>query len=305
MEPKLTKYLREHFEPGSPVRRQFEEFDGSLAGDPLCEDTYKHGDCLVHRYPNKVLLLVTQQCAANCSFCTRQRLCNIHYTDRQILEALEYIQSHEEVYDVLISGGDPFIVPERVKFCLSKLKSMSHVSVIRIGTRFPIVNPKKVADVLNLIGESWSNPVYINLHVNHPDELTPEVKDALESLRRSGYILGSQTVILKGINDSAEVLIRLFKNLVGLGVKPYYAYVTDTVAGTERFWVHPRDCMKLWESLRGQTGLCIPKLVWDSDIGKVYLPEYNIQDFKKQFWATGFEGLKGCYELDVGKYQRL
>lgn len=293
MEYKITKHIAQ-FPEGGPVRAQFEQIDAVNSNtDPLQEDRHKPCACIVHRYPKKVLFLVTQDCAAHCAFCTRQRLCGTKYTEQDINDGLTYIKTHTEIIDVLISGGDPLMVPEIAKRCLIELQSIQHVKWVRIGTRLPIVDPKTAEKVIQNFPE-LKKPLYINIHINHPDEITQDSVSLFGYMRKRGYILGSQSVILKGINDDVKTLNDLFVKITESGIRPYYAYVTDQVKGTERFWVSPEKCIELFAGLRGLSGLCLPKLVWDDSAGKVYLPEYITECISegntRKFVGIGFEG---------------
>lgn len=302
MEYKITQYLQQTFPDSEPIKLQFQQTNesGIDSTDPLMEDSHKASACLVHRYSQKVLLLVTQDCAAHCAFCTRQRLCGIKYTKEDIDQALQYIKNHTEIMDVLISGGDPLIVPERTQYCLDKLNGMNHVKWVRIGTRLPIVDPNRAAESIQQIlrGQENTKPLFVNIHINHPAELTEKAISTISAFRKLGCILGSQSVILKGINDNSETLQELFVQILQSGVRPYYAYVPDRVKGTERFWVSPKRCMALFEDLRGLPGLCIPKLVWDDAAGKVYLPEYQVQEQNSITVGIGFDGTIQAYPND-------
>ena len=294
MEYKTTSYMKQVFNGIKPLEDQFQVVESMTldSTDPLREDNHKVCSCLVHRYPQKVLLLVTQDCAAHCAFCTRQRLCGIQYSKRDIDQALQYIQEHTEIMDVLISGGDPLTSPNRTQYCLSRLNQMDHVKWVRIGTRLPIVDPDKAIESIKTVLNGHENPkiLYVNIHINHPAEITNKAKNAFKEFRKLGCILGSQSVILKGINDDPDTLKDLFIQILQSGVKPYYAYVTDRVKGTERFWVSPQRCIELFESLRGLPGLCIPKLVWDDAAGKIYLPEYQVRYDESGLYGEGFDG---------------
>ena len=211
--------------------------DPSGFEDPLSEEPLSPVPNLVHRYPNRVLWLVHGQCALHCRFCTRKRrwcapVANDRHTDR---EALDYIGRTPAVRDVLLSGGDPLLLPaERLEAILSGLRKTKNVEVIRIGTRLPGASPRRITRGLATLLAKY-HPLYVNLHFNHPAEITAEAAGACGLLADAGIPLGSQTVLLKGVNDSAEVLGELFQGLLRLRVRPYYLMQMDLTASTAHF----------------------------------------------------------------------
>jgi lysine 2,3-aminomutase len=242
--------------------------------DPLNEEGSSPVKGLVHRYPDRVLLTITDFCYTNCQFCTRSRLINREYiSPNDIDNAIVYIQKHKEIRDVIISGGDPLTKPTiRIVDILEKLRAINHVEIIRIGTKVPVVLPFRINE---LVVEQLKkfHPLYINIHFTHPAELTPECCKALKLLADAGIPLGSQTVLLKGINDSSEIIKELFHKLLMNRVKPYYLYACDSVIGNEIFKTDLKKGIEIMESLRGHTsGLAVPYFVIDAPGGGGKIP---------------------------------
>jgi lysine 2,3-aminomutase len=242
--------------------------------DPLLEEDVRKNKCIVHRYPDRVLFLVTNSCSNNCRFCTRSRIIDKHedvITKSDYIEAFEYIKVNK-ISEIIISGGDPLMLSlETLKFILTELKSISTVEIIRIGTKIPTVMPmritKELCDVLKLF-----HPLYMSIHFTHQNELTLNVKNACEMLVNSGIVLRSQTVILKDVNNSVDELKNLFKGLLKFRVSPYYAYVCDYIIGSQHFRVSESECVELINSLRNNiSGYAIPSLIRDSSNGKIPL----------------------------------
>ena len=252
-----------------------------LMDDPLSEEKHAPVPCIVHRYPDRCLFLASNQCAMYCRFCTRKRkfrtpMC----VDRKHLdEGVKYIRAHSEIRDVLISGGDPFLLDDdRIEYILSSLRPISHVQILRIGTRTPCVLPERITGKLVSMLKKY-HPLYINVHFNHPDELTPESVKALGKLADAGIPLGSQTVLLKGVNDDPEVMRLLMHKLLMARVRPYYIFQSDLVYGTEHFRTPLSKGLEIMDGLRGWTsGLAVPQFVVDLPRGggKIpLLPEYK------------------------------
>ena len=192
---------------------------------------------LVHRYPDRVLLMVNNQCPIICRFCTRKRKIGFPgIVSRETLrQGIEYIRSHSEIRDVILSGGDPLLVPDKeLNRILSELRSIDHLEIIRIGTRVPGALPHRVTPELCGILKKY-HPLYFNIHFNHSDEITPEVEKACHMLADAGIPLGSQTVLLKGVNDNSKVMKELMQKLLKIRVKPYYIYQADMALGTGHF----------------------------------------------------------------------
>jgi len=278
---------------GDPIYRQVvpdlaELAENSGEDDPLEEDLDSPVPSIVHRYPDRVLFLVAHSCASYCRFCTRKRkvgdISKIH--PRYIEDGLNYIKEHPEVRDVIISGGDPLILSDdRLESILSQLRSIPHVEIIRIGTRMPCYLPQRITEKLTSILKKY-HPLYMNVHFNHPDEITPEAARALNLLADAGLPLGNQTVLLKGVNDDVETMRKLMQKLLTVRVRPYYIYQADYVRGTDHFRTAVEKGLEIYQGLRGWTsGLAVPQYVIDAPGGggKIPLiPEYvqSISDEK-------------------------
>lgn len=255
---------------------------GELA-DPLAEEKHSPLPNIVHRYPDRVLFLVTDFCSTYCRYCTRSRrvgkVCNDFHSNMQQWEkAFLYIKEHTEVRDVLISGGDPLTMSDdKLVYLLSRLKEIKHLQMIRIGTKVPVVLPQRIT--LALVNKLRKfHPLYISIHFTHPDEITPEVAKACERLADAGIPLGSQTVLLKGINDNKNTLMSLFQKLLQIRVKPYYLYQCDPIPGSSHFRVPVEKGLEIMRGLRGFTsGYAIPTYVIDAPGGggkTPLLPDY-------------------------------
>ena len=253
--------------------------DNVNAADPLQEERDTKVPGLVHRYPDRVLLMVSSTCAMYCRFCTRKRTVGRiqQIPMEQIEKGIEYIRRHPEVRDVILSGGDPLMRGDwELEHILKKLRLIKHLEIIRIGTRVPCVQPSRVTKGLCDMLRNY-HPLYMNIHFNHPAEINSESRRACEMLADSGIPLGSQTVLLKGVNDSPEILKELMQKLVQIRVKPYYLFQCDLVKGVEHFRTTVQDGLAIVKSIQGHTsGLCLPHFIIDSPGGgKVpLLPEY-------------------------------
>lgn len=251
-----------------------------LFTDPLAEDRDSPVNNIIHRYPDRCLFLVSYECASYCRFCTRKRKVGDSSKIRLqfIDEGIEYIEMHDEIRDVILSGGDPLLLSDdQIEYILDKLKRIPHVEIIRMGTRVPCFLPQRITtELVNMLKKY--HPLFINVHFNHPDELTPEAIEALEKLANGGIPLGNQTVLLKGVNDKPQVMKHLMQKLLMARVRPYYIYQTDMVYGTEHFRTSIRKGLQIIKSLRGWTsGLAVPHFVIDAPGGggKIpLLPEY-------------------------------
>jgi lysine 2,3-aminomutase len=243
--------------------------------DPLEEDTDSPVPHLVHRYPDRVLLMVTNQCPIYCRFCTRKRLVGKpgFLKKGELDQAVAYLREHTEVRDVILSGGDPLLLPDHlIDRILKALRSIPHLELIRLGTRVPGSLPQRITPELCDIIRRY-HPVYMNLHFNHPDELTPEVKEACGRLADAGVPLGAQTVLLKGVNDDAEVMKRLMHQLLLARVKPYYLYQADLTKGTNHFRTTVETGLKMVQALQGHTsGMAVPHFVIDAPGGGGKIP---------------------------------
>jgi len=266
-----------------PVSSEYLHAPGEAA-DPLGEenDSPVHG--LVHRYPDRVLFLVTDFCSTYCRYCTRSRMVgkrNSHRFDTSRWQAgLEYIENNPAVRDVLLSGGDPLTLSDdRLQWLLSRLRRIPHVEIIRIGTKAPVVLPQRITGSLVRMLKRF-HPLWMSIHFTHPDELTPETQAACQRLADAGIPLGSQTVLLAGVNDRVDTMKRLFHGLLKARVKPYYLYQCDPILGSAHFRTPVAKGLEIIEGLRGHTsGYAVPTYVIDGPggAGKIPLiPEYVV-----------------------------
>jgi len=236
---------------------------------------------ITHRYPDRVLFLVSNQCAMYCRFCTRKRKVGDPLKQKkwsEIEEGIEYIKNHKEIRDVILSGGDPLmLVDEILERIIKRIREIPHIDIIRIGTRMPCTLPKRITPELCNMLKKY-HPIYVNTHFNSPDEITPESSKACEMLVDAGIPVGCQTVLMKGVNDSVEVMKKLMQKLIKIRVKPYYIYQTDLVLGTNHFRTKVEKGLEIIKGIRGHTsGLCVPHFVIDAPGGggKIpLLPEY-------------------------------
>lgn len=243
------------------------------AADPLGEDKQCPAPGIVHRYPDRVLFLVTNYCASYCRYCTRSRMVGDskgHYAvgKEQWESGIAYIESHPEVRDVLISGGDTLTLPdEEIAWLLKRLKKISHVEFLRIGTKVPVVLPQRITPALARILKRY-HPLWLSIHFTHPEELTPETQGACERLADAGIPLGSQTVLLAGINDHIDTMKKLFHGLLKIRVKPYYLYQCDPILGSSHFRTPVQKGIEMISQLRGYTsGYAVPNFVIDAPGG--------------------------------------
>ncbi len=258
-----------------PATAEFVRSPGEMA-DPLGEDPHSPVPGLVHTYPDKVLFLVTDFCATYCRYCTRSRMVGSgeFLPDKRMWErALEYIASHTEVRDVLLSGGDPLILSDdRLDWLLQRLHAIPHVEFLRIGTKIPAVMPQRITpDLVKMLRRY--HPLFFSIHFTHPRELTAEVATACNRLADAGIPMGSQTVLLKGVNDDAETMKSLMLGLLKMRVKPYYLHQCDAVAGSAHFRTPISSGKDLIRSLHGYTtGYAVPMYMLDAPGGGGKVP---------------------------------
>ena len=264
--------------------------------DPLGEESHSNGTCVVHRYPDRCLFMVTRFCSTFCRYCTRSRLVSEGegITDADIDAGIEYIRAHEEIRDVIVSGGDPLTLPTaRLDHILAAIRSITHVEVIRIGTKVPVVLPQRIDDELCTM-LSKHHPLFINVHFSHPSELTPECVSACSKLANVGIPLGSQTVLLKGVNDDPNTMKKLFQGLLKARVIPRYLYQCDPVMGSSHFRTDTSVGLDIIRSLRGWTsGMACPRYVIDAPGGggKICLePDNVIEDKSTELVLRNFRG---------------
>ena len=294
---RITPYYASLMDPGDPrcpIRRQvvphadeMEDDVDLLDLDPLEEQAHSPVKNLIHNYRDRVAFCVTTECAVYCRYCLRKRMVGdgTQALNREELqEAIDYLAAHPEVRDVLLTGGDPLSLnDENLGWIIGRLREIPHIDIIRIGTRYPVLNPYRITDELcRLLAEN--HPVWLNTHFNHAKELTEDARAALDRLSRAGVPLGNQTVLLKGINDDAETLRELFHKLVTFRVRPYYLYQAQLIGGTRHFRTTIERGMELMEQLRGRlSGFAIPLYVLDTPHGKVPLT------------PSGYRGREGDY----------
>ncbi|MBN1672610.1 MAG: lysine 2,3-aminomutase [Kiritimatiellae bacterium] len=293
---------------GCPIRLQAVPSGLELAQheedmrDPLHEDGDSPTPGLTHRYPDRVLFLVTDQCTMYCRHCTRRRLAGVTDQPRpasDIDAAIEYIRSTTDVRDVLISGGDPLTLADAVlEDILKRLRAIEHVEIIRIGTRTPVVLPYRITESLCEMLQRY-HPLYVNTHFNTPAEVTSESRQACDRLSRAGIPLGNQSVLLHGINDCVEVMRALVHELLKLRVRPYYIYQCDLTAGIEHFRTSIGKGIEIIECLRGHTsGLAVPTFVIDAPGGGGKIPvgpQYLISRSSTQTILRNYEGYSCVY----------
>ncbi len=280
-----------------PVALEMNTSPGEVE-DPLREIHDSPVPLIVHRYPDRVLFLVTNFCSAFCRYCTRTHMVSkqdkVHSSQAEWDKAIEYIREHTEVRDVLISGGDPLTLSDnRIEYLLSRLHQIPHVEMIRIGTKVPVVMPQRITrDLVRMLRKY--HPLFLSIHFTHPDEITPEVVDACNRLADAGIPLGSQTVLLKGINDDAAVFKKLTHELLKIRVKPYYLYQCDPIPGSAHFRTPLESGLEIIRQLRGFTsGYAIPHFVIDAPGGggKIpLLPDYVIGRENNDLLIKNYEG---------------
>jgi lysine 2,3-aminomutase len=304
-------YLSLIKKPGDPIWRQavpdvMELEDTACMKDPLNEENLSPVPNLIHKYPDRTLFLVNNQCAVYCRFCTRKRkvgTSNMHISQKTLDAGLEYIHDNEAIRDVLISGGDPLLLDDnKIEYILSRLRSIKHIAIIRIGSRVPCTLPMRVTEKLASIIRRYS-PIYFNTHFNHPDEITEEAAAACARLADAGIPLGSQTVLLKGVNDDPVIIKKLMYKLLQNRVKPYYLFQSDMTQGTNHFRTPIDTGLKIMKSLIGHvSGMAVPTFAVDAPGGggKIpLLPNYVLKKEQKQLVFNNFCGEVYTYENPV------
>ena len=306
--PPYFASLMDPLNPACPIRLQCVPQDDELTiapeemSDPCGEDKNSPVHGLVHRYPDRVLFLVNEMCAMYCRYCTRSRMVG---DGKRTLSmetynaAFEYIRSHKQIRDVLVSGGDPLTMSDRVlEHIIKTLKEIPHVEFVRIGTRIPVTLPQRVTtDLVNMLKRY--SPIWMSIHFNHSKEITKRVKFACDLLADSGIPLGSQTVLLKGINDDPMVMKQLMHNLLKIRVRPYYIYQCDPIHGSKHFRTPVAAGIEIMEKLRGHTtGYAVPTYVIDGPGGggKIPLgPNYVVSREKDHYLLRNFAGQQFKY----------
>lgn len=277
--------------------------DGNL--DPLNEEKHTPIFGVVHRYPDRVLLLVSNKCAMYCRFCTRKRKVGKKYatlSDKDFNRAIKYIKAKKKVRDVIISGGDPLLLDDsKIERYLKELKKIKHVEIVRIDSRTPCTLPQRITPKLCKMLKKYQ-PLYFLTHFNHPREITKEATKACKLLTDHGILMGNQSVLLKGVNDNPKTLIELNEKLLKILVRPYYIYIPDAVEGSHHFRVSIDQALKIMRKVIGHTsGLAVPKLILDIENGggKIPLsPDYLVKKKGKKYIYRNFEEKKFTH-MDV------
>ncbi|MCI2082345.1 MAG: lysine 2,3-aminomutase [Bacteroidales bacterium] len=270
--------------------------------DPLHEDVDSPTPGLTHRYPDRVLFLITDMCSMYCRHCTRRRFAgheDHEMSDEKIDAAIEYIRKTPEVRDVLLSGGDALMVgDEKLESIISRLRAIDHVEIIRIGTRTPVVCPQRITPELCNMLKKY-HPIWLNTHFNHPNEITPESSRACQMLADAGIPLGNQSVLLRGVNDCVYIMKKLVQELVKIRVRPYYIYQCDLSMGLGHFRTPVSKGIEIIEGLRGHTsGFAVPTFVVDAPGGggKIpVMPQYVISQAPGKVVLRNFEGVITTY----------
>ena len=284
-----------------PTVKELERSDADLE-DPLHEDGDSPVPGLTHRYPDRALLLVTDQCSMYCRHCTRRRFAG--HTDHplpgnQVDEAIEYIARTPEIRDVVVSGGDPLLLSDnKLENIIKKLDAIPHVEIIRLGTRTPVVCPQRITPELCEMLKKYDS-IWVNTHFNHPKEITADAKRACKLLSLAGIPIGNQSVLLAGVNDCIHVMRKLVHELVRIRVRPYYIYQCDLSLGLSHFRTPVAKGIEIIEALRGHTtGFCVPTYVVDAPGGggKIpVMPNYLISSGYHKVILRNFEGVITCY----------
>ncbi|MGV1098539.1 KamA family radical SAM protein [Thiovibrio sp. JS02] len=303
-------YLSLIKEEGDPIWLQAvpdsrELADETCLADPLNEENLSPVANLVHKYPDRALFLVTNQCAMFCRFCTRKRKVG---TERMLIsratmeEGCKYLRGNPEIRDVLISGGDPLLLPdETLAWLLDKLRAITSIQIIRIGSRVPCTLPMRVTTRLAALLRRY-HPLYLNTHFNHPREITAESALACARLANAGIPLGNQSVLLKGVNDDAATMTELMQKLLAIRVRPYYLFQTDMTRGTNHFRTRVENGLEIMRALIGHTsGMAVPTFAVDAPGGggKIPLTPAYLTALGKTVTFTNYRGLPCSYHNDL------
>jgi lysine 2,3-aminomutase len=299
-------------DPADPVRKQIIPTDAEIAPftgmmeDSLAEDRHSPVPGLVHRYPDRVLMLVTTQCASYCRYCTRSRIVGDPgqtFSRKEFEMQLEYLRNTPQVRDVLLSGGDPLVLaPKILEEILTRLREIPHIEIVRIGSRVPVFMPMRITQELcDMLGRF--HPLWLNIHVNHPNEITSELAEACDRMSRAGIPLGNQSVLLAGINDCVHIQRELVQKLTRIRVRPYYLYQCDLVEGAGHFRTPVAKGIEIMEGLRGHTsGYAVPQFIVDAPGGggKIPLmPNYLLTESDHKVVLRNYEGYVTTYEEPI------
>jgi len=299
-------------DPRDPIRLQVIPTDAEMVPftammeDSLAEDAHSPVPGLVHRYPDRVLMLVTTQCASYCRYCTRSRIVgdpSEQFSRAEFEMQIDYLKRTPQVRDVLLSGGDPLtLAPKLLEELLARLREIDHIEIIRIGSRVPVFMPMRVDDDFCNMLQKY-HPLWLNIHVNHPNEITLELAEACDRLTRAGVPLGNQSVLLAGVNDCVHIQRQLVQELVRIRVRPYYIYQCDLVEGSGHFRTPVAKGIEIMEGLRGHTsGYAIPTFVVDAPGGggKIpVMPNYQLSASDHKVVLRNFEGYVTTYEEPI------
>lgn len=312
----ITPYyasLMDQEDPSCPIRLQAVPSLGETVLsanadiDPVGDRHYRKTNRVVHKYPDRIIFLTTTTCPVYCRHCTRKfhttDLSSESYFERGEAvpweEDIAYIKNHPEIRDVLLTGGDPLVYSDqRLDRLLSQLRAIDHVEIIRIGSRFPVLLPQRITPELCKILSSH-HPIWLNTHFNHPKEITEESAAACDRLLRAGVPVGNQTVLLKGINNTPEIMRRLMLGLVKIRVRPYYIYHCDNVVGVSHFMTSIDEGRAIYERLQGFiTGFAVPEYVLTTELGKIPVPrEYVRRGEAEGTWTyENYKGEQGLYQ---------
>lgn len=296
-------------DPDDPIRKQVIPTAAELVPftsqmeDSLAEDRHSPVAGLVHRYPDRVLMLITTQCASYCRYCTRSRIVgdpSATFSRSEFELQLEYLKKTPQVRDVLLSGGDPLVLaPKILEEILQRLRAIEHIEIIRIGSRVPVFLPMRITAELCDMLQKY-HPLWINIHVNHSNEITKELDEACDRLTRAGIPLGNQSVLLAGVNDNVHIQRQLVHDLVRMRVRPYYLYQCDLVEGAGHFRTPVAKGIEIMEGLRGHTsGYAVPQYIVDAPGGggKIpVMPNYLISMSDHKIILRNYEGYIATYE---------
>ena len=296
-------------DPNDPIRKQVIPTEAEMVPftammeDSLAEDRHSPVPGLVHRYPDRALMLVTTQCASYCRYCTRSRIVgdpSATFSRSEFDLQIEYLKRTPQIRDVLLSGGDPLVLaPKILDEILSRLREIPHIEIVRIGSRVPIFLPMRITDELTDILKKY-HPLWINIHVNHPNEITAELAEACDRMSMAGIPLGNQSVLLAGVNDNVHIQRQLVQDLVRIRVRPYYLYQCDLVEGAGHFRTPVAKGIEIIEGLRGHTsGYAVPVFIIDAPGGGGKIPvgpNYQLSMSDHKIILRNFEGFITTYE---------
>ncbi len=309
----ISPYYLSVIDPDDPdcgVKRQaipcFEELNEQGELDPMDEEGWTPEELITRRYPDRLIIKVTNICGMYCRFCQRRRLIgenDTHVSRDKLKKAIDYVRNNKEIRDVLITGGDAFMLNDAtIEWMLKELRGIEHVEIIRFGTRTPVTLPQRITDNLANMLKKY-HPIYVNTHFNHPREITEEAKAACEKLANAGIPLGNQMVLLNGVNNDKFVVRKLNQALLTIRVKPYYIFHPKTVKGTSHFWVRVEEGLEIMESLRGRTsGMAIPTYIVNGPkgLGKTpILPNYILYIGKDKAEFRNWQGKKFVIQNEI------